>query len=460
MIGNRQTLAWVHRTLGVLIVLLAVSFAWNLMAGNKATETSWSWRKYLMTPTPTCSIRVPQSSPLVVGDPLFLEYAPGQFHFAGDIFEVGTASQDGRVIRVHWRNSTPLPSSPLIEYYQTPRSLTWIAKTLLPPEKKEKVIKRIVTHYQAESPKINAKLVPVLRDVFEKSIPVIEKSAVAYVRSQRGRVQTLGQKYQETLVQKKLVPLLRRDVMPIVEKHASPVVESIGAELWDRASLWRFGWRYAYDVLPLTNRNLVQAEWHRFVENEAIPVVESHFDEFIEVQKRIILEATSNPSVRKAIQESMETLIDDRELQTLLGDILQHAVVNNQELHQVLQEAMTSEKAIALGKQFEESLQPLANDIGVELFGTETEGLTPELVAVLRSQILGKDQRWLVIRYQPMTEAINGDFPASGSPTGNLPSSNLPTKVAQREWVAVPGEGIPLFPFQNADLELKPAAAY
>ena len=460
MIGNRQTLAWVHRTLGCLVLFLAVSFAWRLMAVSKTTETTWSWREYLLTPTPTHSIRIPQSSPLTLGDPLFLEYAPGQFHFAGEVFEVGPASQEGKIIRVHWRNAARLPSSPRIEYYQTPRSLMWIAKTLLPPEKKEKVIQRIVAHYQAEAPKINAKLVPVLRDVFEKSIPVIEKSAVAYVRSQRGRVQSLGQKYQESLVQKKLVPLLRRDVMPIVEKHASPVVERIGAELWDRASLWRFGWRYAYDVLPLTNRNLVQAEWHRFVENEAIPVVESHFDEFIEIQKRIVLEATSNPSVRKAIQESMETLIDDRELQAFLGDILQHAVVNNQELHQVLQEAMTSEKAIALGKQFEESLQPLANDIGVDLFGTETEGLTPELVAVLRSQILGKDQRWLVIRYASLTEAENMNLPSVGSTADNVSSSNLPTKSANLEWVAVPGEGIPLFPFQNADLELKPTVAH
>jgi hypothetical protein len=80
-------------------------------------------------------------------------------------------------------------------------------------------------------------------------------------------------------------------------------------------------------------------------------------------------------------------------------------------------------------------LQPLANEIGVELFGTDTEGLTPELVAVLRSQILGKDQRWLVVR--------KVDAP------GNQEIS------ANSEWVAELGQDIPLFPFQNADLLLK-----
>jgi hypothetical protein len=235
--------------------------------------------------------------------------------------------------------------------------------------------------------------------------------------------------------------------MPIVEKHATPVVEDIGAELWDRASLWRFGWRYAYDVLPLTNRNLVKAEWSRFVDEEAIPVVESHFDEFIDVQKRIIVETTSNPAVRKAIQESMETLVDDPDLQKFLSDVLQHAVVNNQELHRVLQEVMSSEKAMQLGQQFEESLQPLANEIGVELFGTDTEGLTPELVAVLRSQILGKDQRWLVVR--------EVEAPANQASSPNKPSSANQVNSVNAEWVAELGKDIPMFPFQNADLLLK-----
>jgi hypothetical protein len=180
----------------------------------------------------------------------------------------------------------------------------------------------------------------------------------------------------------------------------------------------------------------VQAEWRRFVEEEAIPVVESHFDELVDVQKKIIVETTANPAVRTAIQESIESLIDDKELRALLSDILQHAIVNNQELHQVLQEVMQSEQAGQLSQQFEASLQPLANEIGVELFGTETDGLTPELVAVLRSQILGKDQRWLVVRYDNTT----------------LP----PTAAKGEEWIAEWGQDTPLFPFQNADLELRP----
>lgn len=440
MLGNRQNHVLVYRVVGALVLLVAVVIAVTRRSSTTSVSNSdiakvdWSWSGYLLSPQSDQKIGLPANSSVKVGDPLFLQVKSGQFQFAGDVYNVERL-QDGRQIAyVHWRNATSMPSAAEVELYETPRSLIWIARTLLPPEKKKRVVDKIVAHYRAESPKINAKLMPVLREVFGKSIPVIEKSALEYVRSEKGRVQSIGQKYQETLVKQKLIPLLRRDVMPIVEKHAKPVVEGIGAELWDRASLWRFGWRYAYDVLPLTNRNLVQAEWRRFVDEEAIPVVESHFDEFIEVQKRIIVETTSNPSVRKAIQESMTTLIEDAELRKFLGDVLQHAVVNNQELHRVLQEVMSSENAIQLGLQFEQSLQPLANEIGVELFGTETDGLTPELVAVLRSQILGKDQRWMVIKPTDSTDL---------------------TQASEQIWEAKFGSEIPLFPFQNADLLLK-----
>ena len=442
MIGNRpQNNVLIHRLIyrliGGLLLIALLALGWFLGTQYQEKSSSrWTWSGYLLSSKPSQSIRLPANSSIAVGDPLFLELSPSVYEFAGDVFSVETIPSGGKRARILWRNSTPLPQHARVEFYETPRSLVWIARTLLPPEKKKKVVDKILAHYQAESPKINAKLMPVLREVFEKSIPVIEKSALDYVRSQRSRVQGLGQKYQEELVRKKLIPLLRRDVMPIVEKHSVPVVEKIGEELWDRASLWRFGWRYAYDVLPLTNRNLVQAEWRRFVEEEAIPVVESHFDEIVDVQKKIVVETTANPAVRAAIQESIESLIDDKELRTLLSDILQHAIVNNQELHQVLQEVMHSEQALQLGQQFEASLQPLANDIGVELFGTETDGLTPELVAVLRSQILGKDQRWLVVRYEK--------------------STMTPTANKGQEWIAESGLDTPLFPFQNADLQLRP----
>ena len=47
-----------------------------------------------------------------------------------------------------------------------------------------------------------------------------------------------------------LLPLVKSDVLPIVRQRAEPALREVGQELWQRVSLWRFGWRMAYDFLP------------------------------------------------------------------------------------------------------------------------------------------------------------------------------------------------------------------
>ena len=69
--------------------------------------------------------------------------------------------------------------------------------------------------------------------------------------------------------------------MPIVQKHGQPPAEEIGQEIWNRASLWRFGWRAVYDKTPFTDKDLVEKEWKRFVKQEAVPVIESKMDSIV-----------------------------------------------------------------------------------------------------------------------------------------------------------------------------------
>ncbi len=425
------------RLLGAAVILLGLGWLTTLTRAPVEASHSWSWRGFWWSSRPTQKIELQGSQSFQRGDPVFLEQPNGKFIFVGDVIAPFKSELGTQVVTIRWRSETALPNRPRVEYYETPKSLAWVAKTLLPPEKKKRVIQLILETYEAEGPKLNAKLMPVLRNMLQKSLPSIEKKAIEYLQKERGRVHQIGYRYQENLVQQKLIPLLRRDVMPIVEKHAEPVVERIGSELWDRASIWRFGWRYAYDVLPLTNRNLVQAEWRRFVEEEAIPVLESHVDEIIEVQKKIIVETASTPAVRQAAQEALGVLIEDEELRRLMGDVFEYAVVENDELHEVLEESMQSPTTQEFMSQLESSLQPLANQIGVELFGTPDEGLTPELVAVLRSQVLGKDQRWIVVKSTMTAEDSNEPLPGEVNAT----------------WIAKPGNESPFFPFQQFEVD-------
>ena len=72
------------------------------------------------------------------------------------------------------------------------------------------------------------------------------------------------------------------------------------SELWNRVSLWRFTWRYAYDRIPLLpNRVKFRDEFHRFVDKEALPVLAEHSDE-IEPLDRVYFDGRESydPSIQ------------------------------------------------------------------------------------------------------------------------------------------------------------------
>lgn len=405
-----------------------------------------SWVSYFLSPHETRQVFLKDTKVFASGDPVFVQDGQLGLQFAGEITSIVSQKPEGTLASIRWRAKGTPPANPEVVYYETPKSLIWVAQTLLPAEKRQVVIRKLFDFYERESPKLGERITPIVQDVFTKSLPLIEKSAIEYLRSDEERLAKIGARYQDTLVQKKLIPLIKHEVMPIVERHAEPVVEEIGSELWNRASLWRFGWRYAYDSLPLTNRGLVQQEWRRFVEQEAIPVFEDHLDEIIEVQKKIVVDTVSNPAVRNAAQESLGMLIEDSELRIVLSDCLHHAILDNKELQNALRTALKSKQAEALAEQFEASFQPLADEIGAELFGTQESGLTPELVAVLRSQILGKDQRWVVVRSRTETETFDQTQHSESS-------ANL--KLPQGTWQAIRAQDVARFPFQVADLKMQ-----
>lgn len=436
-----------YRILGSAIVLITILGSIGYWGWSNSQLLGFvSWVSYLISPHETQQIFLKDTNAFAIGDPVFVQDEELELQFAGEITTIVSQSPEGSLVNIRWRAAGVPPANPEVVYYETPKSLVWVAQTLLPPEKRKIVIQKLFEYYQRESPKLGERITPIIQEVFASSLPLIEKSAIEFLRSDEERLAKIGARYQDTLVQKKLIPLIKHEVMPIVERHAEPVVEEIGSELWNRASLWRFGWRYAYDSLPLTNRGLVQQEWRRFVDQEAIPVFEDHLDEIIEVQKKIVIDTVSNAAVRNAAQESLGMLIDDAELRTVLSDCLHHAILDNIELQNALKTALKSKQAEALAEQFEASFQPLAEEIGVELFGSQESGLTPELVAVLRSQILGKDQRWVVVRRRNTESPSGQKIPSELSVKSTLPPG---------AWEVIRAQDVSRFPFQVADLEMQ-----
>ena len=207
----------------------------------------------------------------------------------------------------------------------------------------------------------------------------------------------MADRYQAEIIRRQIVPLVREEILPIVEEEITPVASELGKVLWDRISLWSFTWRYVYDVSPLPEKNAVKTEFDRFLEQEVRPQLEERSDQFVAITQRIISRVSKNERVRNVIRENLRKILTDPELQAIIWSVVQESIVQNENLKTSLRDYWRSAEVQNALQVANVRFEPTARAIGDAIFGNREKGITPEFSRVLRSQILLKDRRWLVV---------------------------------------------------------------
>ncbi|MEZ6087592.1 MAG: hypothetical protein R3C05_06125 [Pirellulaceae bacterium] len=338
------------------------------------------------------TIQVPDV-PLQSGDPIFLQSVSGDWTQVGHVLASNQSVDDG-VVPVQWYGDDS-SSGYTYTYHRNRGTLPEIVETLLPTEKREAIKRRIASTQRLYGKELTEAFKPVIEDLLRQSAPVIEAAIVRSVSDHQSELKTIGRRFERQIVDEKLVPLVRDEVLPIVRAHGEPVVTQIGREIYGRASLFRFGWRIVYDKSPLPQRDLMQREWERFMEEEAIPIVEARMDQIVLAIKDILRDVINSESIRHELADVLEDVATDAELQSVLTRILKEAIVENQELREVWTEIWKSQPAQDALELATQRLEPLVRQIGDEIFGTQEEGISPGFARVLRNQILHKDHRWI-----------------------------------------------------------------
>lgn len=329
------------------------------------------------------------------GDPIFALTEDGRWIQAGYLNYTDSGISARKATAV-WHSLELASEDCRFEYHRNRGKFGDIVRLLLPREKREKVEAIIRESIENDGEAIAQAMRPIVTRSMQESLPVVEQAFRQSISKHRVELEAVGERYRKTVLDERLVPLMKDEVLPVVKLHAEPLAQQIGKELWDRASVWRFGWRFLYDRTPLPDRDLVRREWDRFVEEEAIQVVESHTDEMLEAQRRILRDLTENQKIRSELSLLVTEISRDKELRDLVTVILRESVVENKELRRVWMEQWQSAEAKAALKLAGDRLEPVVRKIGDELFGTRDQGISPSFARVLRNQILGKDKRWLV----------------------------------------------------------------
>jgi hypothetical protein len=403
--------------LGMLLTAAMLAAPWLIIerpaeSGTAPTPGTSLWQ-YWTGPRRTLILEFPHPTDVAIGDTVFFESVPKEgppiLHRIG---EIHTLLDHGEVLPERrssvsaarafiYPSAEPLGTNPKVIYYTKPDSMTWVVDALLTPANRALMTREI----QAAMDEHRAELVAAFRPVIEQSLrelaKVVEADLPPAFERHRAEFEQLSARYRRDLVNRDLAPLVSDEIVPIVRKRAEPVLREVGHELWKQVSLWRFGWRIAYDATPLPEKNLTDREWNRFLERDALPILEKHSDEIAKMIRDAMTDVARDEQVKAETRKILIQVANDPELRALLRTLFEEVVVRNPHFRAVLERELSSPEMRQAIEVASSRLEPVIRHIGDVILGTKASGISPEFALVLRTEILDKDERWFLVRAAP-----------------------------------------------------------
>jgi hypothetical protein len=366
------------------------------------------WRYWTLQPQ-TIRLHFARPTEVAVGDPLFVhESGPEHPVMLRRVGEIQALLVDDKLLPAKQANVSNAramiyPSAPpvgpdaRITYRTKPQSVAWVVSALLTPERKQKILAeldRLAVEHQAE---LTAALKPAIETTLKQLLTVIEEETPKAVERHHEELASLGSKYRQEIVDKQFLPLIKEEILPIARARAEPVARKVGEELWQKVSVWRFGWRLIYDVSPLPEKKLTDQEWNRFFDHDAMPILEKHSEDFAGVITEVIRDTAANQHVQEVSRKSLAMMAEDPQLRALLRSLLREVIVDNPRFRETVDRQLNSPETRRALDVTSARLEPAMRRIGDMIFGTQSAGITPEFAQVLRSEILDKDHRWFLL---------------------------------------------------------------
>jgi hypothetical protein len=407
-----------HLWLGIGFWGLAAVGIWlwatSSSTGEQQRVTS-ELRRYWTSQRRVVTVRLTNARRLAIGDPIVTLDETG-FQQVGEIDALlrdGTPLPDREaVVReaavIFYSATPPIGPDSQLTLFETPDTLAWVVQTLLPKERTQEVTVVMRRYFEAHREQMVVALRPVVENTVRDALSAIQAEFPLVFEQHRNQLEQLGREYQESVLQEQLLPIIRRDIWPLVQVQAEPLAAEIGWELWKRLSLWSFSWRMAYDWLPLTGQELVRREWSRFLSEEVRPVLNQHQQDFLEIVRQAGMAMARNQDIRDVIGGSLTELLTDPQFQMVMARFFDDLVVRNGRLRDVVTRRWQSNETQDAIHLVSARMEPAAQHVGEIVLGSIEDGLTPEFVQVLRTRILSKDQRWLMLE-KPGTTSTSAD---------------------------------------------------
>ncbi|MEW6742772.1 MAG: hypothetical protein AB1486_08430 [Planctomycetota bacterium] len=342
-----------------------------------------------------------------------------EFQRIGQVVMVEREAQQTRVrAQVDPWEADRFTTTTRAELLTATRSAAWVAETLIKESTWERIRGEWELFLACYEDELTQALLPLAQNTLEEIAALLAVEVDETVEHFRPQLNRLLRIYRKEIVNEKLFPLVHDEVWPIVKKRGTDPATVIGRELWDAAPVWGFLWRGVWDSVAHDTPVSVEERWNRYVEESALPILSGHTRLIQETMELIIKDISESGRVVQTLEASLLTLRNDPRLHALLGLMAKHIVQESPRLRAYIATKLRDPSVRATlrlaGNRFQRLIDTVVNLI---VLNEAHDGINPDLARLLRTMVLGKDQRLLLVQ-----------TPAGGSP--RLPDAAIPATVA------------------------------
>jgi hypothetical protein len=298
--------------------------------------------------------------------------------------------------------------------YTVPTTAAWVARTLVPPERLAEIRDRVARFWETEGVALRVAVWPHLRQGLLDTLSLYEQELPKALARHADRWEALLVRHRDGVVREELVPALREVTFVLAEKRFGPLLDTVGKELWEALPVWGLGWRAVWEKVPFTSEGQVRDRFAQYLEDDAKPILAAHAGEAAEIAGEVLRESLEDPRVRGALGAVFREFFTDPELGALLKQLFRDLVVENEEFHTLWRRRWESGLSAAMSDAAAR-LEPLISRVVDSVVLTrDRSSLNPRLTRVLRTRVLRKDCRWVLL-----TPGAGAPLPDGATITGD-----------------------------------------
>jgi hypothetical protein len=365
--------------------------------GDAGTVAAGLWRFAARQP-PRATVRFPPGTQVLPGDAVCVRDSRG-LREAGQVRSLSDAGDRIEAVVEFFDPDGETPARDA-RFAAVPNDLApaWTLEVLLPPERRAHLAAQLNVFAKEHSEEILRTFWPPAELFLRDAAAILEEDLPRILLKRDDQVQKILQKHRDTTFQKEMLPVLKEEAWPRVQERAKPLIEDIGEELWGRLPKWELGWRYVYGQLPFTDSEIMRRRWNRYMEEEAIPVLGEHTDDFLAVVEEVFSDLAANRRVTDSVRKGIGQFIQDPDFAALVREIFLELSSSESRLVASFRERFSSPEFAGNLNRLMESLGPTLEACADRILLDQERGaIHPELARVLRRQIFLKDACWVLL---------------------------------------------------------------